>query len=110
MKTTLSGYQVMWMFVMFDLPTEEKIQRKKYREFRNTLLDIGFKQLQYSVYIKLAASKETAQKMERIVQNALPENGDVNVFCITDKQYESIKSFTGRKKKPKNNEAQLVLF
>ena len=38
----LSGYRLMWVVVMFDLPVVEKAERKAATEFRNGLLDAGF--------------------------------------------------------------------
>ena len=38
----LSGYRLMWMIVMFDLPVVEKAERKAATEFRNALLDLGW--------------------------------------------------------------------
>ena len=37
----LSGYRIMWILVMFDLPTDTKPQRKAATDFRNFLLDEG---------------------------------------------------------------------
>ena len=37
----LSGYRLMWMMVMFDLPVTDKAARKEYTRFRNFLLDNG---------------------------------------------------------------------
>lgn len=38
----LSGYRLMWMIVMFDLPVLEKAERVAAAKFRYTLLDMGF--------------------------------------------------------------------
>ena len=38
----LSGYRLMWVVVMFDLPVVAKAERKAATEFRNGLLDAGF--------------------------------------------------------------------
>lgn len=35
----LSGYKLMWMMVMFDLPTGTPPERKMYGDFRNVLLE-----------------------------------------------------------------------
>ena len=36
----ISGYRVMWMLVMFDLPVVEKEERKAATAFRNYLLEL----------------------------------------------------------------------
>ena len=38
----VSGYQVMWAWVLFDLPVGTKKQRRRATRFRNYLLDEGF--------------------------------------------------------------------
>ncbi len=37
-----SAYRVMWLFVMFDLPTETKKDRKNATQFRKNLVENGF--------------------------------------------------------------------
>ena len=44
------GYRTMWLMVMFDLPTDTPKARRRYRDFRNYLLQDGFDMLQFSVY------------------------------------------------------------
>ena len=44
----LNGWRIMWIFAVFDLPTQTKEQRHAYTQFRQTLLKNGFSQLQYS--------------------------------------------------------------
>ena len=48
----LSGYRLMWMIVMFDLPVVLKEERKAATAFRNSLLDMGFEMSQFSVYAR----------------------------------------------------------
>ena len=48
----------MWILVMFDLPTETKLQRKAAGSFRNFLLDEGFERSQFSVYARFVNGKE----------------------------------------------------
>lgn len=38
----ISAYQLMWILVMFDLPTETKFQRKMASDFRKRLQSDGF--------------------------------------------------------------------
>lgn len=109
--TSLSGYQLMWMFVLFDLPVVEKEERKSATAFRNFLLDEGFAMTQYSVYNRLLSGKEAVEKYARKIFERLPDDGRVDIICITDKQYENIISYSSRKvKSSKNQEKQLLLF
>ena len=107
----LSGYRLMWMMVLFDLPVLTKEERKDATKFRKFLLDQGFDMCQLSVYMRFCAGKEQAQTYTRRVQSALPPSGNVQIIYFTDKQYENIVSFTGRKRKTANkNPEQFTLF
>lgn len=109
--TYLSGYQLMWMYVLFDLPVVEKQERKDATAFRNFLLDEGFQMSQYSVYNRLLSGKEAVEKYSRRIFERLPEEGKVDIICITDKQYENILSFVSRKGNSKKKQGdQLLLF
>ena len=98
----LSGYRLMWMTVMFDLPVVEKAERKAATDFRNTLLDMGFEMSQFSVYMRFCTSIAQVETYCKRVENALPKGGKVNILQFTDKQYERIVSFHGKAKQPTN--------
>ena len=109
--SALSGYRIMWIFVLFDLPVGTKKQRKAATKFRESLLDLGFEMSQFSVYLKFAAGKEEAEAVERHVEAAMPGAGKIHVVQITDKQYENIRTYRGRKREPSpKNPNQLALF
>lgn len=98
----LSGYRLMWMTVMFDLPVVEKAERKAATEFRNSLLDMGFEMSQFSVYMRFCTSTSQVDTYCKRVESALPQGGKVNILQFTDKQYERIVSFHGKAKLPAN--------
>jgi CRISPR-associated protein Cas2 len=98
----LSGYRLMWLVVMFDLPVVEKKERKAATDFRNGLLDAGFAMSQFSVYMRFCTSQAQVDTLCKKVENALPLGGKVNVLQFTDKQYERIISYHGQKKQPAN--------
>ena len=50
-ENRLNAYHVMWLFVMFDLPTVTKKDKKEAARFRKELEKDGFTMYQYSVYI-----------------------------------------------------------
>lgn len=109
--TALSGYRIMWVFVLFDLPVGTKKERKAATKFRHSLLDLGFEMSQYSVYLKFCAGKEQAEALERQIETAMPSSGKVHLVQITDKQYENIRTYRGRKREPSpQNPNQFVLF
>ena len=101
----------MWMIVLFDLPVVTPEERKKASLFRKALLDQGFHMSQFSVYYRLLPGKEAMDGYVRDIQAMLPPKGKVDILTITDKQYEAIISFSGKKKeKNKQNPTQLLLF
>ena len=93
----LSEYRVMWVLVLFDLPTETKKDRKIYLEFRKKLLKDGFTMFQFSIYVRHCASKENATVHIKRVKSFLPEFGQIGIMCVTDKQFASIELFYGKK-------------
>ncbi|MCM1079962.1 MAG: CRISPR-associated endonuclease Cas2 [Bacteroidales bacterium] len=92
-----SEYRVMWVMVLFDLPTETKKDRKAAADFRKRLMGDGFTMFQFSIYIRHCASMENAQVHIKRVKSILPEFGKVGIICITDKQFGDIQLFYGRK-------------
>ena len=97
----LNRYELMWIFVFFDLPVVEKKERKDAAKFRNLLLDNGFDMVQYSIYTRLFSGKDACQKYYRLIQNNLPKEGKVDILTVTDAQYANIISFNGRTKQEK---------
>lgn len=101
----------MWVMVLFDLPVVEPEERRAYTRFRNYLLDQGFEQAQFSVYVRHTSGKEAVVALIGRIEDAVPEDGKVDILQFSDKQYENIVSFRGKsdKSNPKNPE-QFVLF
>jgi len=94
----LNAYQIMWLFVLFDLPVTTKKERKLATSFRNNLLKDGFSMMQFSVYTRHCASKESADVHEKRIMSFVPNKGQVTVLRITDKQYSNIINIWGKKK------------
>lgn len=110
-STALSGYRVMWTFVLFDLPVGTKKERKAANKFRHALLDLGFEMTQFSVYLRFSAGKEQVEALARQVEGEMPPSGKVHLVSITDKQYENIRTYRGRKREPTPKiPTQLALF
>jgi CRISPR-associated protein Cas2 len=110
-SSALSGYRIMWLFVLFDLPVGTKRERKAANGFRHALLDLGFEMSQFSVYIKYSAGKEQVDALARQIEGAMPTSGKVHMVQITDKQYENIRTYRGKKREPSpKNPDQFSLF
>lgn len=93
----LNAYRVMWIFVMFDLPTETAADRKRYAKFRKQILNDGFTMFQFSLYIRHCMSRENADVHIRRVKKILPDEGSIGILCITDKQFGQMELFYGTK-------------
>jgi len=107
----LSEYRIMWILVVFDLPTETKKDKKAYALFRKNLQKDGFTMFQMSIYVRHCASMENAEVHIKRVKSFLPEFGHVAIMCITDKQFGNIKVFYGTKPMVPNAPGQqLELF
>lgn len=106
-----NAYRIMWVLVLFDLPTETKTERKAASRFRKRLIDDGFTMFQFSIYMRHCPSRENAKVHVRRVKGILPKYGKVCVFEITDKQFGMMEIFHGRKEIEKPNPVQqLELF
>ena len=106
-----NAYRNMWVMVLFDLPTETKLERKVAGRFRKTLLDDGFIMFQFSIYMRFCQSQENADVHTKRVKSNLPDKGKVGIFAITDKQFGRMEIFHGVKKAPEQAlPQQLELF
>ncbi len=106
----LSGYRLMWMLVMFDLPVMTEGQRKSATKFRQFLLDQGFEMAQYSVYMRYCAGKEQVEAQVRSIRRNLPRHGQISILSFTDKQYEQMVHFDGAAAHRRKMPDQLALF
>ena len=96
----LSGYRIMWMLVMFDLPVGTDSERKAATRFREYLLDEGFAMAQFSVYMRCCGSREVVDAITGRIRNNLPRHGIISILPFTDRQYAGMTSFRGRKPAP----------
>lgn len=107
----LSGYQLMWMLVTFDLPVETRKQRAAATKFRLQLLDMGFEMSQFSNYLRFCNGKEQFESYVRKIERNLPQWGDIYIFQFTDRQYENIVRFSDqRRRRRQKNPDQMALF
>jgi CRISPR-associated protein Cas2 len=110
-NSRLNQYRIMWVFVLFDLPTETKKDRRIYADFRKNLMRDGFTMFQFSIYLRHCSSMENAEVHIKRVKKLLPEKGEVGILCITDKQFGMMELFRGKTPEVKRTEGQqLELF
>lgn len=107
----LNAYHIMWLFVMFDLPVQTKVDRKEAARFRKALEKDGFAMHQWSVYVRHCASLESAQLHIKRVRSFIPGKGSVSILTVTDKQYSNIVNIWGAiEKKTSRAPLQLEIF
>ena len=110
-EVRLSAYRIMWLFVMFDLPTQTKVDKKNSARFRKDLEKDGFIMHQWSVYIRYCASLESAKLHIKRIRSFTPSKGLVSILTITDKQYADIVNIWGAiEKKKAEPPMQLEIF
>ncbi len=90
----------MWIVVMFDLPTDTKKARRNYTLFRKMLLEDGFDMMQYSIYSRHCTSEEKANVHIKRIEHSIPPDGEVRILSVTDKQFEKMRIFWGKMRKP----------
>lgn len=88
-------YKLMRLLCMFDLPMESGEEKRAYRNFRRDLIKEGFVMMQYSVYVRVCPSREYANRLEKRIQKFIPEEGNVRLLCVTEKQYSDMKLLVG---------------
>ena len=101
----------MWLFVMYDLPTDTKTDRSNAAKFRKQIMGYGFQMFMFSKYIRHCFSRENADMHIKRIKEILPNHGHIGILCITDKQFGDIEIYNGKaKEKPPGTVQQLELF
>lgn len=106
----LSGYRIMWILVMFDLPVKTKKERDEANHFRKFLLDLGFMREQLSVYMRFCTGYAQIERYAHQIEKSLPEGGKVSIMQLTDKQFGRTLRFWGRKSKPVDESPDLFVL
>lgn len=88
-------YKIMRLLCMFDLPVETDSEKREYRAFRKNLIKEGFVMMQYSVYVRVCPSREYAKRLESRIKKFVPQEGNVRLLCVTEKQYSDMKLLVG---------------
>lgn len=90
-------YKFMRCIVIFDLPVGTKCERKQATSFRKALLDDGFDMLQFSVYTRICANRDDADKHLGRVKKFAPKSGSIRMISITENQYANMAIISGEK-------------
>lgn len=86
----------MRIMVFFDLPMETSKERREYSRFRRFLIKEGFFMEQKSVYTKLVANANVANRdIYAIRENKPKSKGYVQVLSVTETQYLKMETIVG---------------
>lgn len=91
------NYRLMRMLCMFDLPVETESERRAYRKFRKDIMKEGFVMMQYSVYVRVCPDRQYAKALEKRISKLTPEQGNVRLIMVTEKQYQDMVFLVGHK-------------
>lgn len=110
----MSAFRVMWLMLMFDLPTKSKKDKKRYHWFHKELEKEGYHRLQYSVYGKIFSSFDSANYGKKRIKEFVKKNikhGNIRILVFTDKQFAAMDIIIGEPSvEEKNEPKQLLLF
>ena len=101
----------MWLFVMFELPVKDQKARKRYAQFRKSLIHEGFSRVQLSVYARYYGCEDSSDTQRRAIAQRVPDNGRVRLVAITDHQFGKMESYYGKNREANEEQPkQLMLF
>lgn len=100
----------MWLITMFDLPVDTKEAKDAYVQFRKFLFADGYSRMQYSVYYRPCANEANAEVHRKRVKAYLPPDGEVRVLTFTDKQFERMQVYLGKRRKRSEKAPDQISF
>jgi len=89
------NYDFMRLIIFFDLPVKTKKDRKIYTKFRSLLIKRGFFMIQYSIYTKILANRDSSESEKQFIKKIVPENGNIRIMVVTEKQYAKMEIIIG---------------
>lgn len=93
------SYRYMRVLVLFDLPMVSAQEKRIYSKFRKYLIKNGFLMMQEFVYCKMALNQTAATSIMDGVRKNSPEEGIIQMLCITEKQYSKMECICGEVKR-----------
>ena len=99
----------MRLMIMFDLPVLTSEQRREYRKFRKALINEGCLMMQYSIYVRVCASRKSAQSLEKRIKLMAPKEGVIQTLMVTEVQYQSMAFIVGEPSQDLRNSAERTI-
>lgn len=106
---------VVWVLVMYDLPSVTTEEKRALLKYRNRLFRLGFQRLQWSVYARPYPKQEAAAVDLEQAMRGVPPGGRVRAITVTDLQFERMRVMDGggepkHRREPERSFGQLVLL
>ena len=95
----MSEYKEVRVLILYDLPMSDTVNRKHYIKFRKEIMELGCYLVQYSVYAKVLKNEIYYDSFIAKVKQVLPEEGEVRIIKITEKQYDNMIFLSGAQNK-----------
>ncbi|MDY0210252.1 MAG: CRISPR-associated endonuclease Cas2 [Acholeplasma sp.] len=96
------SYDIMRLILFFDLPVKTKKERRVYTKFRKYLISKGYLMLQYSVYSKIFANRDSVANHTSMLRKECPKKGQIRILMLTEKQYSKMEVILGGISKQEN--------
>lgn len=89
------NFRFMRTILFFDLPVLTSKDKKAYRHFIKDIKKLGFYRIQKSVFAKLTIDPQLIEGLETKIRSILPNDGNIAILTITEKQFSNIKYLLG---------------
>jgi CRISPR-associated protein Cas2 len=83
------------IFLCYDIPVEDKMQKKEYTRFLKFLKRNGFDRIQKSVAIKYLKNKASYENEKLWIDKYAPKIGTIYVWCLSYNKYCSVVAIRG---------------
>ncbi len=89
----------MRLIIVYDFPMQTREDYKIYQMFHKRLIQLGFSMMQYSMYSKVLLNDSSYEQLITKIQGSLPNQGNIILFRMTEKQYQDILFLRGVRNK-----------
>ena len=86
------------VLVLFDLPVQEREERKAYALFRKNLKALGYRMVQESVYVKLLRNRAFSEQEMVRLQEITPQNNGSSLLALplSLNQFRQLRALAGK--------------
>lgn len=83
--------------LMYDISTGSNTQQREYNNFRKSILEAGYSQLQESIYICRYKYKDKISNDLTLFKKIAPKNSNIRFLLLTEQQFSTMEVITGEK-------------